>query len=170
MWDNFERREAAAERAEELEAQNHEIHKAYINKWEEYREKKIQLIAIFIKVLKKKNYLRRWLRLQKAGEIYKHVVENLLIRREFNRIKRNRFFVRDRFAAAYLKFQKQHGLQMDTRKRNDIRRCLNFAAAVRHQAIEDDRKQYFTKFLIHAVLAEQGTEHFEFFVNRVEFI
>lgn len=63
MWDNFERREAAAERAEELEAQNHEIHKAYINKWEEYREKKIQLIAIFIKVLKKKNFLRRWLRL-----------------------------------------------------------------------------------------------------------
>lgn len=86
--------------------------------------------------------------------IYKHVVENLFIRREFNRIKRNRFWVRDCWFAAYHLFKKHHGDGMDTRKRHMIRRCLNFAAAVRHQAIEDDRKQYFTKFLIHAVLAE----------------
>jgi len=61
-----------------------------------------------------------------------------MIRREYNRIKCNRYFVRIKFLTAYkYKFQKGYGFQMDDRKKNEIRRSLNFAAVVRHSAIED---------------------------------
>jgi hypothetical protein len=169
MWANYDRRETAVQKAEELEEENHEIHLAYITKWEEYREKKIQLTAIFIKVLKKKNYLRRWLRLQKAGQIFKQVVDNCFIRREFNRIKCMRYFVRIKWLSTYkFTFQKRHGFEMDTRKRNEIRRCLNFAAAVRFQAIEEEQKRAFKKFLINCILARQASHRFGvFFTNLV---
>ena len=64
-----------------MEEEKWERDRANIEKWEVYRDQKIELTAIFIRVLKKKNFLRRWLRLQKAGEIYAKVRENLLLRR-----------------------------------------------------------------------------------------
>ena len=60
------------------------------------------MTAIFIKILKKKNFVRRWIRNQKAGQIWAKIVENLRIRREFNRIKEMRFRVR-----IFLKVHKQ---------------------------------------------------------------
>ena len=86
--------EAARYRKDVLETANHNKKVEYINKWEVYREEKISLTAIFIKVLKKKNFVRRWIRNQKAGQIWAKIVENLRIRREFNRIKENRFRMR----------------------------------------------------------------------------
>lgn len=170
MWHNFDRREAAQRKAQAIGDENHEIHAAYINKWEEYREKKIQLTAIFIKVLKKKSYLRRWLRLQKAGQIYTKVVENLLIRREFNRIKCNRYFVRIKWLTRYnFVIKRRHGADVVFRRRNEIRRGLNFGAVVRHRAIESDQKQYFKKFLISTILAFQAGARFKvFFTNLVK--
>lgn len=112
---------------------NHEIHQAYLDKWEEYRDKKIELTAIFIKVLKRKNFLRRYLRLQKANEIFCKVVENLKIRREFNRIKCMRYFVHIKFLIfAKYRLKKTLGPGLDFRRTNEIRRCFNFAAVVRH--------------------------------------
>jgi len=46
---------------------NHQIETKYyknkknLSKWEDYRENKIELTAIFIRVLKKKNKTRRWI-------------------------------------------------------------------------------------------------------------
>jgi len=132
MWANYNRRGTAASKASEIEAENYEIHKANLNKWNEYREKKIQLIAIFIQVLKRKNFLRRWLRLQKSNQVFSKVVQNLFIRREFNRIKEKRNFVHIRFLVAYkFQFRKQWGLSMDFRRQNEIRRSLNFGAVTR---------------------------------------
>lgn len=46
-----------------MEEDKWERDRANIEKWEVYRDQKIELTAIFIRVLKKKNFLRRWLRL-----------------------------------------------------------------------------------------------------------
>jgi hypothetical protein len=80
-------------------------------------------------VLKKKNFLRRWLRLQKAGEIYAKVRENLLLRREMNRIMVNTYFVAIKFKSAYLyRYRRQYGMDMEFRNLNEARRALNFGA------------------------------------------
>jgi hypothetical protein len=87
------------------------------------------LTAIFIRVLKKKNFLRRWLRLQKAGQIYAKVRENLYRRREMNRIMANTLFVAIKFKSAYkFRYCKQYGQDMEFRNLNEMRRSFNFAA------------------------------------------
>ena len=87
------------------------------------------MTAIFIRVLKKKNFLRRWLRLQKAGEIYAKVRENLLLRREMNRIMVNTYFVAIKFKSSWkYRFRKQYGMDMLWRHKNEARRALNFGA------------------------------------------
>jgi hypothetical protein len=61
------RREAAYTQKEELTETRWEKNKLYLSKWEDYRENKIELTAIFIKVLKRKNFTRRWLIAHKVG-------------------------------------------------------------------------------------------------------
>lgn len=112
-----------------MEEEKWERDRANIEKWEVYRDQKIELTAIFIRVLKKKNFLRRWLRLQKAGEIYAKVRENLLLRREMNRIMVNTYFVAIKFKSSYrYRYRKQYGMDMDVRTKNEARRALNFGA------------------------------------------
>ena len=168
MWENYNKREEAMVRANDIEAENYEINKANLDKWEEYREKKIQLTSIFIKVLKKKNFLRRYLRMQKAGQIFTKIVENLKIRREYNRLKEMRFFVRIKCLTHYkYKFRKAYGPDMDDRKKNEIRRSLNFCAVTRFMAIEDEKKRYFTKFLISTILAFQSSKRTTSFIRNL---
>lgn len=112
-----------------MEEEKWERDRANIEKWEVYRDQKIELTAIFIRVLKKKNFLRRWLRLQKAGEIYAKVRENLLLRREMNRIMVNTYFVAIKFKSSYrYRYRKQYGMDMEVRTKNEARRALNFGA------------------------------------------
>lgn len=112
-----------------MEEDKWERDRANIEKWEVYRDQKIELTAIFIRVLKKKNFLRRWLRLQKAGEIYAKVRENLLLRREMNRIMVNTYFVAIKFKSSYhYRYRKQYGMDMEVRTKNEARRALNFGA------------------------------------------
>ena len=61
------RREAAYGRSEDITEGRWEKNKLYLSKWEDYRENKIELTAIFIKVLKRKNFTRRWLIAHKVG-------------------------------------------------------------------------------------------------------
>lgn len=112
-----------------MEEDKWERDRANIEKWEVYRDQKIELTAIFIRVLKKKNFLRRWLRLQKAGEIYAKVRENLLLRREMNRIMVNTYYVAIKFKSSYrYRYRKQYGMDMEVRTKNEARRALNFGA------------------------------------------
>jgi hypothetical protein len=102
--------ENAQMNAEQLVLEKYEKDKANIRKWEDYREKKIELTARFIKVLKRKNFLRRWLILGRQGIIYAKARENLYIRRELDRVKFASIFVAIRFKVAYMKkYRKRFG-------------------------------------------------------------
>ena len=61
MLTNHIKRETALNRAQSLQEQSYFKNKANLKKWEDYRDKKIDLTAKFIKVLKRKNFTRRWL-------------------------------------------------------------------------------------------------------------
>lgn len=67
MWLNKMRREAAHNKAVWLTAKNWEKNKKNLTKWEDYRETKIELTSILIKVLKRKNFTRKWLLAAKVG-------------------------------------------------------------------------------------------------------
>ena len=67
MFMNHTRREAAHTKAQEGTENKWENKKGYLTKWEDYRESKINLTHIFIKVLKRKNFTRRWLIAHKVG-------------------------------------------------------------------------------------------------------
>jgi hypothetical protein len=104
------RMENAQMKAEQLVLEKYEKDKANIRKWEDYREKKIELTARFIKVLKRKNFLKRWLILGRQGIIYAKARDNLYIRRELDRVKFASIFVAIRFKVAYMKkYRKRFG-------------------------------------------------------------
>lgn len=129
------------------------------------------MTAIFIRVLKRKNFLRRWLRLQKAGEIYAKVRENLLIRREMNRIMVNTYFVAIRFKTAYkFRYRKQYGLEMETRARNELRRSLAFGAMAITPNLDLQQKQYFTQFIYNIDKVFQTCRRFTYYIENVRFI
>ena len=67
MMENFTRREAASIKASSIVEENYYKNKKNLSKWEDYRENKIELTAIFIRVLKRKNKTRRWIIALKAG-------------------------------------------------------------------------------------------------------
>ena len=67
MINNHYRREIAKEKAEKNTEIKYYANKKNLSKWEDYRENKIELTAIFIKVLKRKNFTRRWLIWHKVG-------------------------------------------------------------------------------------------------------
>jgi len=67
MFMNHTRREAAHTKAQESIETKWHGNKQYLTKWEDYRESKINLTSIFIKVLKRKNFTRRWLIAHKVG-------------------------------------------------------------------------------------------------------
>lgn len=168
MLKEYVKREDAYQRHKELESANYHKNLANLSKWDDYRNQKIDLTAIFIRVLKKKNYLRRWLRMQKAGQIYAKVVENLRARREFNRVKYLRYFTAIRFKTAITMYhRKRYGYDMDERKRHEARRCLNFAAATRYQAIEEPQSQFLTKFIGDTFLAFETSTCFTRFIRNL---
>jgi len=86
MIENQSKREKAASRALDIYEAKYYKNKKNLSKWEDYRENKIELTHIFIKVLKRKNFLRRWLIIHKRGQNVFHIFRNLFIRRELNRI------------------------------------------------------------------------------------
>jgi len=61
MINNHYRREVAKDKSEKKTEKNYYANKKNLSKWEDYRENKIELTSIFIKVLKRKNFTRRWL-------------------------------------------------------------------------------------------------------------
>ena len=67
MFMNHTRREAAHTKAQEAIENKWDNSKGYLTKWEDYRESKINLTHIFIRVLKRKNFTRRWLIAHKVG-------------------------------------------------------------------------------------------------------
>jgi len=67
MIDNQIKRENAAHRAIDIYEAKYYKDKTNLSKWEDYRENKIELTHIFIKVMKRKNFTRRWLISHKAG-------------------------------------------------------------------------------------------------------
>ena len=90
-----------------------------------YRENKIELTHRFIKVLKRKNFTRRWIRNQKAGQIFAKIVENLFIRRELNRIMEKTYWTALRFKSSYkFRYRRQYGFDMAQRSKNELRRGL----------------------------------------------
>ena len=171
MFENGAKRQLAYEKAKLIEEQNWVKNKANTEKWEVYRDQKIELTAAFIRVLKKKNLLRRWLRLQKAGEIYAKVRENLLIRREMNRIMVNTLFVAFRFKTAYrYRYRKQYGLEMEHRTKNELRRSLAFGAMAMTPNLELQQKIYFTKFMYNIQKVFDTCRTFTSFVENLQFI
>ena len=54
---------SALTKAEKLTLQKYRDNQKYLTKWEDYRETKIEMTAIYIRVLKRKNFARRWLKL-----------------------------------------------------------------------------------------------------------
>jgi hypothetical protein len=106
--------------------------------------------------------------MQKVSEIWSHIVANLRIRRELNRVMCCKNFVFVKFKIAYkLVYRKRYGLDMDSRKKNEIRRALNFAGVTRFCAIEDDKKQYLTKFLEATHLAFGTSTAFTNFIRNL---
>ena len=102
MIENKERREKAASKAIDIYEAKYYKNLKKLSKWEDYRENKIELTHIFIKVMKRKNFLRRWLIIHKRGQIFFHFSNNLFIRRELNRIQYASYFVALRFKNTYL--------------------------------------------------------------------
>lgn len=80
------KRDMAKTKAQALDEMKAAFKKKDLTRWEDYRDDKIELIAIFIRVLKRKNKVRRWLITHKMVQIYMKVRENLYIRRELDRI------------------------------------------------------------------------------------
>ena len=115
---NHSRREAAQNKAEAIEEGNWHKNKLNLTKWEDYRENKIELTHIFIKVLKRKNFTRRWLIWHKVIQKFMKVRENLFIRRKLNYIHHMSRFTAVRFKWVYkMKYQRELGLEMSERRR-----------------------------------------------------
>mmetsp|Transcript_34414 Transcript_34414/g.52698 ORF Transcript_34414/g.52698 Transcript_34414/m.52698 type:complete len:320 (-) Transcript_34414:1231-2190(-) len=145
--------------------------KANLNKWEDYRDTKIELTAIFIKVLKRKNFTRRWLIQHKAGQIYAKIRENLYIRRELDRVLFASYHVAIRFFVAYeYKYKKGYGQEMVTRRKNEIRRALNFGAQVNFVAREKSIREYLARFIFKTFLVFDTCKQFTFKNNNIVFI
>lgn len=107
-----------------------------MTKWEDYREQKIEMTAIYIRVLKRKNFCRRWFRLQKQGQIFAKIVENLRIRRHLNHILFTSIHTAIRWKIAYrYRHCRQFGEQgVMHRRRNQLRHALTVAAQTRYAA------------------------------------
>ena len=160
--ENFARREAAAIKANHNIETNYYKNKKNLSKWEDYRENKIELTAIFIRVLKKKNKTRRWIIAQKAGQIYAKWRENVYIRRALNHILFTSYRVAMRFKNTYLfRYQRQYGFDMTQRRRNELRRTLNFAAITKYSAIIKDTTQYLGHFIFKTILVENTSARFK---------
>ena len=145
--------DAAKEKAEQNTLYKYYKNKKNLTKWEDYRETKIELTAILIRVLKRKNFTRKWLRIQKAGQIYAKVRQNLYIRRYLNHILFTSLKCAIRFKIDYkYRYQKQYGFSMAKRNQNLIRRALNFGAISKHNTIVDDVKSNLCGFIFNTFL------------------
>ena len=129
-----ERTDSVLTKAEQITIDKWKKASAYVTKWEDYREQKIEMTAIYIKVLKRKNFCRRWFRLQKLGQIFAKVVENLRIRRFLNHILFTSIVTAIRWKVAYrYRHCRQFGGGWDDkgvmhRRRNQLRHALTAAA------------------------------------------
>lgn len=111
------------------------------------------MTAIFIKILKRKNFTRRWLIIHKYIQIYSKIVENLFIRRDLNHILFTSIHTAIRFKISYLyRYRKQFGFQMEKRNKNEIRRSLNFGAVAKYNTIIDDVKCRLSNFIFKTFL------------------
>ena len=168
MFMNHTRREAAHTKAQEAVETKWDDRKGYLTKWEDYRESKINLTHIFIKVLKRKNFTRRWLIAHKVGQIYAKVRDNLYIRRTLNYILHMSSFVAIRFKWVYKqKYCRMLGLDMDHRRKNEIRRILNFGAIVKHQTIISDTVVYLGSFIFKTFLIFDTCKQFTRFNDNL---
>ena len=59
--------QAAQQKAHQTEVYNYYKRKKQLTKWEDYKETKIELTALLIRVLKRKNFTRKWLKIHKQG-------------------------------------------------------------------------------------------------------
>ena len=62
MIDNHVKRDNAIIKAINIYEAEYYKDRKNLSKWEDYREDKIELTHIFIKVMKRKNFTRRWLK------------------------------------------------------------------------------------------------------------
>ena len=62
MIDNHVKRDNAIIKAINIYEAKYYKDRKNLSKWEDYREDKIELTHIFIKVMKRKNFTRRWLK------------------------------------------------------------------------------------------------------------
>lgn len=140
-----------------------------MSKWEDYRENKIEMTHIFIKVLKRKNFLRRWLIIHKRGQTVFHVFNNLFIRRELNRIQYASYFVALRFKNTYLfRYRRQYGFDWTERRKNELRRAFNFSAMLKFGFIEKDTNDYLANFIFKTFLIFNTSQQFtKFFDNLI---
>ena len=67
MWQNHVKMQAAQQKAHQTEVYNYYKRKKQLTKWEDYKETKIELTALLIRVLKRKNFTRKWLKIHKQG-------------------------------------------------------------------------------------------------------
>ena len=160
--------ENAKAKAEQLIVDKYEKDKANIAKWEVYREKKIELTANFIKVLKRKNLLRRWLKICKQGQKYAKIRQNLYIRRALDKILFASYFVAIHFKVSYLyRYRKQYGFDMVHRKRNEMRRALNFSVICKFNQLEEWSKETLSDFMFRNDLIVSAKRQFASFFDRL---
>ena len=163
--------DAAKEKAEQNTLYKYYKNKKKLTKWEDYRETKIELTAILIRVLKRKNFTRKWLRIHKAGQIYAKMRQNLYIRRHLNHILFTSLKCAIRFKIDYkYRYQKQYGFSMAKRKQNLLRRVLNFGAICKHNAIIDDVKSNLSGFIFNTFLCFNLSEQFTRFNDNLMFV
>ena len=87
------------------------------------------MTAIFIKVLKRKNFARKWLKIHKYGQIYSKVVENLRIRRYLNHVLFTQIHCTIRWKLAYkYRLKRQMGEDFNHRMKNNLRKAFTSAA------------------------------------------
>lgn len=168
MWINKLKREAAHNKAMWITAQNWENNRKNLTKWEDYRETRIELISILIKVLKRKNFTRRWLLACKQGQVYAKIRANLYIRRHLNHILFTSIRVAMRFKNTYLfRYQRQYGFDMTRRRQNELRRALNFGAQAKYATIIRDVKQRLASFVFKTFLIFNTCQQFTYFNDNL---
>lgn len=151
--ENFTKRESAMIKATSITETNYYKNRKNLRKWDDYKEDKIELTAIFIRVLKRKNKTRRWIIAQKAGQIYAKWRENVYIRRALNHILFTSYRVALRFKNTYLfRYKRQYGFDMTERKKNEVRRALNFGAVTKYSTIVKDVTEYLGSFIFKTFL------------------
>jgi len=64
---NQQKRHIAYYNAQCIFIEKYKHNKLNLQKWEDYRETKIEMVSIFIKILKRKKFTKKWIINQKLG-------------------------------------------------------------------------------------------------------